>query len=70
MQLIYAVGIEKKRPARPDNVPDELWKVMEATWAHDPESRPKFDEVRDDLEGIMGVLSARGLEGTEAVHVC
>lgn len=47
--------MEKKRPARPENVPDEIWKVMEAIWAHDPEKRPKFDEVRDDLEGIVGV---------------
>jgi abelson tyrosine-protein kinase 1 len=51
-QLIYTVGVEQKRPALPEGVPDKMWKLMEACWAHDPEARPKFDEVRDRLEVI------------------
>lgn len=49
-QIFYLCAVEKKRPDRPEGVPDQLWALMTRAWAHVPESRPKFDEIRDGTD--------------------
>ncbi|KAI9004337.1 hypothetical protein DFJ74DRAFT_713080 [Hyaloraphidium curvatum] len=51
--IIYRVAIERKRPSRPDKVPDAVWDLITRCWAHEPEDRPSFAAVRDELEKLV-----------------
>ncbi|KAL2918479.1 U1 snRNP protein [Polyrhizophydium stewartii] len=43
---------EGERPYRPDDVPDDLWALIEGCWHHDPAARPTFREVVKRLESL------------------
>lgn len=51
--IVFQVAIERKRPTRPDGTPDAIWELMERCWAHEPEARPGFATVKDDLEAML-----------------
>lgn len=53
--MLYKVAVERARPARPNGVPDAVWKMVERCWAHEPEDRPDFVTTRDVFLGpIVG----------------
>ncbi len=44
------------RMPKPDQMPENVDLLMRRCWQHDPKSRPSFDEVRDELHRILGML--------------
>mmetsp|Transcript_21197 Transcript_21197/g.63782 ORF Transcript_21197/g.63782 Transcript_21197/m.63782 type:complete len:615 (-) Transcript_21197:1774-3618(-) len=53
--LQAAVGVVQKglRPSIPPGTPGPLAAVMAACWVRDPESRPSFEQLREQLEDIL-----------------
>jgi tetratricopeptide (TPR) repeat protein len=47
---------EGERPHRPENLPDNIWELLERSWNHDPEKRPTFQEISVSLSIIVKFL--------------
>lgn len=45
--------VEQARPSRPENVPDEMWALVERCGDHDPHARPTFSEITEDLAKLV-----------------
>ncbi|KAF8072740.1 hypothetical protein HT031_000400 [Scenedesmus sp. PABB004] len=56
MQIIYTVGVQKERLARPARCPDGLWRLITACWAQAPEARPAFADVLAELQRLRAEL--------------
>lgn len=41
------------RPSRPDGIDENLWKIAEDCWKHEPRSRPAMLEVMASLRKIQ-----------------
>jgi len=50
LQVAFKAAMEKIRPKIPPFCPDNLKKVIERAWSHDPNSRPEFEDIVDDLD--------------------
>lgn len=78
--LQAAVGVVQKglRPSIPPGTPGPLAAVMAACWVRDPESRPSFEQLREQLEDIlegaraddMRRQNAGGLPGRGCLQTC
>ncbi|KAI9031980.1 kinase-like domain-containing protein [Hyaloraphidium curvatum] len=47
-----------KTPNRPNGTPDAVWKLMKQCWATDPEGRPSFLELVEELEKLQPTATA------------
>lgn len=45
---------EDSRPKIPEDVPEEIAKLIRCCWQKDPEKRPSFDQIADNLEKLIG----------------
>ena len=50
------VASENMRPEKLDQIPEELWNLLEKMWATDPKSRPTFLELLDEIPLIKEQL--------------
>ncbi|KAI9021838.1 kinase-like domain-containing protein [Hyaloraphidium curvatum] len=50
---VSSVAFERRRPVRPEGVPDAMWELMERAWAHEPLSRPDFVELEKETAKLM-----------------
>lgn len=47
---IFSVNIGYgRRPVRPENIPDQYWELIQRCWKQNPEERPTFDEIVEEL---------------------
>ncbi|GMI31957.1 hypothetical protein TeGR_g13568, partial [Tetraparma gracilis] len=51
-QLIKKVCYEKKRPST-DGLDVGMKKLVEKCWAHDPDERPNFEEIKEELRTLV-----------------
>jgi hypothetical protein len=61
VQIIHKVIIERHRPELPATVPATLQQLAAQCWAHEAESRPTFQQLRDMFSELLA-----GMEGLEA----
>lgn len=54
--VVYKVAVERARPRRPDDVPDQMWELIERCWAHEPAERPTFVAIQKELARINSIL--------------
>ena len=47
------------RPARPKNIPDDVWELVEKCWNDNPGARPEIGDVVKRLETVQGNLPSR-----------
>ncbi|RKO83489.1 kinase-like domain-containing protein, partial [Blyttiomyces helicus] len=52
-QISHAVIHERRRPARPKDLPDGLWEIVEISWHEEPRNRPSFDGVIESLSNLL-----------------
>ena len=45
---------DDSRPKIPEDVPEEIAKIIRCCWQNDAEKRPTFDQILDKLEAIIG----------------
>lgn len=46
-----------ERPDRPAELPENIWKLLQAAWNHDPTQRPTFQEISVSLSIILKSLA-------------
>ena len=44
-QCIVRIAFKRKRPTRPPNVPDAIWRIVEDCWQDSPRRRPVMMDV-------------------------
>lgn len=52
MQICMLVGLQRQRPAIPQQCPACLSKLIRECWRHNPVLRPSFDEIVNKLRGM------------------
>ena len=55
-QIIYTVGVLKKRPPLPPRTPSALARLIAACWAADPADRPPFGALAAALESEFAAV--------------
>jgi len=50
LQVAFKAAMEKIRPKIPPFCPDNLKKIIERSWSHDPNLRPEFEDIVDELD--------------------
>ena len=55
-KIMKGVASENMRPEKLDQIPEELWNLLEKMWATDPKSRPTFLELLDEIPLIKEQL--------------
>ena len=45
---------DDSRPKIPEDIPEEIAKLIRCSWQKDPENRPSFAQIFDKLEKIVG----------------
>ncbi|KAL6779117.1 hypothetical protein ACKKBF_B18690 [Auxenochlorella protothecoides x Auxenochlorella symbiontica] len=70
MQVVVAVGVERRRPAMPLGTPPALAKLLRECWRHEPALRPTSTQVLERVEALRGrgggAPAARGAAPTPA----
>jgi mitogen-activated protein kinase kinase kinase 11 len=57
IEAAAAVAMNDARPPFPSGVPDSIQSFIENCWTRDPDRRPSFDRIRDDLDAISNSLT-------------
>lgn len=52
MQIVMAVGVERRRPPLPRGLPSALASIIRECWRHNPTLRPSFREVLERVRSI------------------
>ena len=52
-KLVFAVVEEGHRPAIPANCPTSLRQLITACWDADPQKRPSFQEILEQLDHVL-----------------
>lgn len=47
------MALQKERLPRPARCPDQLWQLIEACWAQDPQARPSFADILVTLQQLQ-----------------
>ena len=47
--------IKGHRLSKPDDCPDELYKIMTQCWSAEPNGRPSFEEIIEKLRDYLGL---------------
>lgn len=42
--------LQGRRPSRPENIPDSYWDLVQLCWAPNPDDRPNFEEITEQLK--------------------
>ena len=51
-----------KRFKRPNSIPDSYWDLIQKCWAQDPEQRPTFEEITEELKSDRFILEEFGMK--------
>jgi len=60
--------LEGYRLPKPSNCPDRLYKLMTQCWQKEPKDRPSFEEIYDELEGILEAMKEETEFPTGSIH--
>ncbi|WPT13565.1 Putative serine/threonine-protein kinase drkA [Picochlorum sp. SENEW3] len=52
MQIVMAVGLERRRPPLPRGVPGPLASIIRECWRHNPALRPSMKEIAERLQAL------------------
>lgn len=52
MQIVMAVGLERRRPPLPRGVPGPLASIIRECWRHNPALRPSMKEISERLQAL------------------
>jgi hypothetical protein len=52
MQIVMAVGVERRRPPLPKGIPGPLASIIRECWRHNPALRPSMKEIADRLRSL------------------
>ncbi len=52
LQILYKVGLKKETLKVDDHVNPKLAQLMKSCWEYNPEDRPDFEQIRDELISI------------------
>lgn len=50
------------RPMRPDQIPDPYWELIEKCWKHNPDERPTFEEITEELKNDKYAIEEFGMK--------
>lgn len=64
VQVIYAVGVHRERPAMLPASPSDLAALLSELWEQRPERRPPFEQVEARLRAMAGELALPCEDGT------
>ncbi|KAK7041456.1 hypothetical protein VNI00_009322 [Paramarasmius palmivorus] len=67
--LIYHLMVLKARPERPVDgwCPDNVWNLVERSWAEDPQQRPRSDQVHTYLKELLRIRDSGDISKPELV---
>lgn len=60
--MIIHNAVKGKRYERLNVIPDHYWDLIEACWDQDPECRPSFDEIIDQLRDDIFAINEFGMK--------
>ena len=59
---VFVKVLAGERPTREVRFTEDLWKMMESCWAHQPKNRPGVEDVLQCLERNTDLSSALGVD--------
>ena len=69
MQIVMAVGCERRRPPLPAGCPQLLARLIQECWRHNPALRPGFPEIVERLRGMRAEdATAPAMHHVGALH--
>lgn len=57
-----AAVVKGYRLSKPENCPDNVWNVVEQCWKSDPDERPSFRSIYQNLKGMFMSIVKPGTE--------
>ena len=60
-QYMMKIG-RGNRPKRPDLIPDAYWELVQRCWKQNPEDRPTFDEITEELKNDKYAIEEFGMK--------
>lgn len=60
---------EGRRLLQPDSCPDFLYEIMQRCWAEEPDLRPTFSQLVQEIEERTSIMEARSAARKIGIHV-
>ena len=58
VQVVYAVGVQGRRLIIPEDLDEDMKRVIDSCWQSRPEARPSFSDLLEDLRPKLSALMA------------